>query len=249
MMDFALETAEKAGVIALRHFRKTNKVSFKSRQDIVTAADTEVEKFIMREIGKKFPEHGILAEESGRHKSSSDYLWVLDPIDGTVNFASGIPYFATSIGLAYKEQPILGVVYDPYQNEFMYAEKGKGAYINRKRMRIGAETKLINCVVATDLGHKRSGQIVRRVKALLPVTRAVRIMGSASRGLVDVALNRVQAYAHNDIQPWDVAAACIIIKEAGGEVTNFEGEPWQLYDRTIIASNRLLARELLKYVR
>ncbi|NYZ76616.1 inositol monophosphatase [Candidatus Micrarchaeota archaeon] len=248
MMDFALETAEKAGVIALKHFRKTNKVSFKSRQDILTEADTEVEKFIMKEIGKNFPEHGVLAEESGRHRGKSDYLWVLDPIDGTVNFAAGIPCFAISIGLAYKKQPILGVVYDPYHNEFIYAEKGKGAYLNGRRVRVCSEIRLINCVVATDLGHKRSRQIVRRVKALLPVTRAVRILGSASIGLADVALDRVQAYVHNDIQPWDVAAACIIIKEAGGGVINFKGKPWQLYDRTIIASNKALSKKLLKYV-
>jgi myo-inositol-1(or 4)-monophosphatase len=249
MLNFALKTAGQAGVIALKYFRRTNKVSLKSRQDIVTTADTEVEKLIVKEIEKKFPEHGILAEESGRHKNSYDYLWVIDPIDGTVNFASGIPYFAISIGLAYREQLILGVVYDPYQKEFMYAEKGRGAYINKKRMHIGKEKELINCVVATDLGHRRSRQIVRRVKNLLPATRAVRIMGSASRGLVDVALNRAQAYVHNDIQPWDAAASYVVIKEAGGEVINFKGAPWQLYDRTIIASNRTLSKKLLEYVK
>jgi myo-inositol-1(or 4)-monophosphatase len=248
MMDFALRIAEKAGVIALKHFRRTNRVSFKSRQDIVTTADTEVEKFITKEIGKQFPQHGILAEESGRHKGSSDYLWVIDPIDGTVNFAAGFPYFAISIGLAYREHPILGVVYDPYHNEFIYAEKGRGAYLNRKRIRIGRERDLINCIVATDLGHKRSKRIVRRIKALLPATRAVRILGSASRGLVDVAVGRAQAYVHNDIQPWDVAAAYIVIKEAGGDVLNFKGQPWQLYDGTVIASNNILSKKLLRYV-
>jgi myo-inositol-1(or 4)-monophosphatase len=249
MLDFALRTAEKAGAIALKHFRRTQKVSFKSKQDILTTGDTEVEKFIMREIGKRFPQHGILAEESGKHRGSSDYLWVIDPIDGTVNYAAGIPCFAISIGLAFKEQPILGVVYDPYQHEFIYAEKGKGAYINGKKIRIGTEKELINSIVATDLGHKRSIHIVRRVKALLPVTRAVRIMGSASRGLVDVALDRVQAYIHNDIQPWDAAAAFIVIKETEGETLNFKGEPWQLYDKTIIASNKQLSKKLLDYVR
>lgn len=249
MLDFALKTAEKAGVIALKHFRRTNKVSLKSRQDIVTAADTEVEELIVKEIEKKFPEHGILAEESGGRRGRSDYLWVIDPIDGTVNFATGIPYFAISIGLAYKKQPMLGVVYDPYQNESIYAEKGRGSYINKKRMHVGRERELINCVVATDLGHKRSSQIVRRVKNLLPATRAVRILGSASRGLVDVALNRTQAYVHNDIQPWDVAAAHVVIKEAGGDVLNFKGAPWQLYDRTIIASNKTLSKKLLEYVK
>jgi len=249
MLDFVLKIAENAGKISLKHFRRVGKVSFKSKQDILTIADTEVEEFLINEIESAFPGHGILAEESGSHKGKSDYLWVIDPIDGTVNYAAGLPYFAISIGLAYKKEPILGVVFDPYRNELMYAEKGKGAYINGKRMRVGSETELINCVIATDLGHEESKQIVRRVKTLLPVTRAVRIMGSASRGLVDVALNRFQAYVHNDIQPWDVAAAYIIIKEAGGELTNFKGKPWQLYDRTIIASNKALSKKLLKYVR
>jgi len=249
MIEFALKTAERAGIIALKHFRKANKVSFKSRQDILTVADTEVERLILREISNKFPEHAILAEESGKHRGASNYMWVIDPIDGTVNYAAGLPCFAISIGLAYKEQPILGVVYDPYLNEFMYAEKGKGAYINGKKIRIGTEKKLINSLVATDLGHKRSKHIVKRVKALLPITRAVRIMGSASRGLVDVALDRVQAYLHNDVQPWDVAASYIIIREAGGNIINFKGKPWELYDRTIIASNETLSKKLLEYIR
>jgi len=249
MLDFVLKIAENAGKISLKHFRRVGKVSFKSKQDILTIADTEVEEFLINEIKHAFPEHGILAEESGIHKGNSEYLWVIDPIDGTVNYAAGLPYFAISIGLAYKKQPILGVVFDPYRNEFMHAEKGKGAYINGKRLRVSSESELINCIVATDLGHERSKQIVRRIKALLPVTRAVRVMGSASIGLADVALNRVQAYVHNDVQPWDAAAAYVVIKEAGGEVTNFRGKPWQLYDRTIIASNKALSKKLLKYIK
>jgi len=248
MMDFALKTAEKAGAIAMKHFRRRMKVSLKSKQDILTAADTEVENLIRKEINKKFPNHGILAEETGGHKEGSDYLWVIDPIDGTVNYAAGLTCFSISIGLAYRKQPLLGVVYDPYHNEFIYAENKKGAYINGRRVRVGNENKLINCIVATDLGHKRSRHIVKRVQALLPVSRAVRIMGSASIGLADVALDRVQAYVHNDIQPWDAAAACVIIKEAGGEVINFKGKPWGLFDRTIIASNKSLNRKLLKYI-
>lgn len=248
MLDFTLKTAGRAGAIALRHFRRTNKISFKSRQDILTAADTEVEDFIVKEIGKKFPEHGILAEESGKHRSNSDYLWVVDPIDGTVNYAAGLPCFAISIGLAYKKQPVLGVVYDPYHSEFIYAEKGRGAYINGKRVRIGSEKELIKSVVMTDLGHRRSLQIVRRIKVLLPAVRAVRIFGSASRGLVDVAIDRAQAYVHNDLQPWDVAAACIVIREAGGDVLSFKGQPWQLHDRTVVASNGILSKKLLRYV-
>lgn len=248
MMDFALKTAEKAGRIALKHFRKAGRVSFKSRQDILTIADVEVEKLIKKEIGKHFPEHGILAEESGR-KRGNDYLWVIDPIDGTVNYAAGISFFSISIGLTHKEKPILGVVYDPFHQEFIYAEKGRGAFLNGKRVKIGDETDLINCVVETDLGHKRSLLVARRVKALVPVTRAVRLFGSASLGLSYVALNRAQAYVHNDIQPWDVAAAYIVIKEAGGEVLNFEGKLWQLYDRTVVASNKHLVREFLRYVK
>jgi myo-inositol-1(or 4)-monophosphatase len=249
MLDFVLKIAENAGKISLKHFRRAGKVSFKSKQDILTVADTEVEEFLVREIEHAYPQHGILAEESGSHKGNSDYLWVIDPIDGTVNYAAGLPYFAISIGLACKQQPVLGVVFDPYRNEFMYAEKGKGAYINGKRLRVGSENALINCLVATDLGHKRSRYIMKRVKALLPVTRAVRLMGSASRGLVDVALDRFQAYTHNDIQPWDAAAAYVVVKEAGGEVLNFKGKPWQLYDRTIIASNKTLSKKLLEYVK
>jgi len=249
MLDFVLKIAENAGKISLKHFRRIDKVSFKSKQDIVTVADTEIEEFLINEIEHAFPEHGILAEETGIHKGKSDYLWVIDPVDGTVNYAAGLPYFAVSIGLAFKEQLILGVVFDPYQNDFMYAEKGKGAYINGRRIRIGGESKLINCLVATDLGHERSRQIVGRLKSLLPVTRAVRIMGAASRGLVDTALDRFQAYVHNDIQPWDAAAAYVVIKEAGGDVINFKGKPWQLHDRTIIASNKTLSKKLLKYTK
>jgi len=248
MLHFALKTAEKAGRVAMKHFRKVNKVSFKSRQDILTSADTALEELIVKEIMNEYPAHGILAEESGRSRGNSEYLWVIDPIDGTVNYAAGLPYFSISIGLAFNEQPILGVVYDPYHNEFVYAEKGKGAYLNGKRVRIGRERKLINSIITTDLGHRRSKQILRRVKALLPVVRAVRLLGSASKGLADVALDRAQGYVHNDIQPWDVAAACVILREAGGDIINFKGNPWGLYDGTVIASNKQLSKELLKYV-
>ncbi|MEM3555576.1 MAG: inositol monophosphatase family protein [Candidatus Micrarchaeia archaeon] len=249
MIEFALTTAEKAGGVIMKHFRRKMKTTFKSKQDILTIADTEAEKLVIREIKRNFPKHGILAEETGKHNSDSDYLWIIDPVDGTVNYAAGLPFFSVSLALAYKKQPILGVVHDPFHNEFIYAEKGKGAYLNGRRVKVGSEKELINCIVATDLGHKRSKLIARRVKKLIPATRAVRILGSASLGLCYVALDRVQAYIHNDILPWDAAAAYIIIKEAGGEVLNFKGKPWSIYERTIVASNKPLAEQLLKHVR
>jgi len=249
MIEFALKTAEKAGRVAMRHFRRKMKTAFKSKQDILTIADTEAEKLVIREIHRRFPNHGILAEETGEHNPKSDYLWVVDPVDGTVNYAAGLPFFSVSIALAYKKQPLLGVVYDPFHNEFIYAEKNRGSYLNGRRLRVGDERNLINCVVATDLGHKRSRLIARRIKNLIPVTRAVRILGSASLGLSYVAVNRVQAYIHNDIQPWDAAAASVIIREAGGNLLNFSGKSWELYDRTAIASNQSLSKQLLEYVR
>ena len=232
----------------LHYFKKVNEVQYKQeRYDVFSNADLETEKAIKNMIKKEFPRHNILAEESGSIDNGSDYCWVVDPIDGTVNYISGFPYFATSIALAYKNEPIIGVVYDPCNKELAYAEKNKGAYMNKKRLKISKNQNLLDSIIGTDLGYGNRREIVEALLELFPKIRYFRVCGSASKGIVSVALNILQAYVHNYIKPWDMAAGILIVKEAGGNVTNFKNEKIKLEDTTLIASNGKIHEELVEF--
>lgn len=248
MLEKTIKMAKEAGKVMLRYFKKTTQVKYKKeRCDVFSEADLETEKTITSMIKKQFPDHNILAEESGSIDNGSNYCWVVDPIDGTVNYISGFPYFATSIALAYKNKPIIGVVYDPINEELAYAEKGKGAYLNRKRLKISQSQKLLDSIIGTDLGYGNRREIIEALLELFPKIRYFRVCGSASKGIVGVALNRVQAYIHNYIKPWDMAAGILIVEEAGGKVTNFKNEKIRLESTTLIASSGKIHEELVEF--
>jgi myo-inositol-1(or 4)-monophosphatase len=248
MLSKTIKMAKEAGKVMLHYSQKVNKVQHKkTKYDVFSKADLETEKTITNLIKKEFPTHSILSEEKGFVDNSSDYCWVVDPIDGTANYIAGFPFFATSIALAYKNEPIIGVVYDPVNNELTYAEKNKGAYLNEKSIKISKSRRLPYSMVGTDLGYGGREETIDSLIGLSHPPKHFRICGSASKGIVSVALDRLQAYFHTYIKPWDMAAAILIVKEAGGEVTNFKNEKIKLEDKTLIASNGQIHEELVEF--
>ncbi len=245
-LDVAIEAAKAAGKILMQNFRKSKVVSKKTTRDIVTTADLESERTIVNIIKENFPEHDFLMEESGEQDQDSDYQWIIDPIDGTSVFAAGLTSFGISIALTFKSEPILGVTFKPFFKELFFAEKGKGAFLNNVRISVSSEEKLENSFINCDWGHKEGQHFITVLEKLLPLVRYIQMPGSAVVDLTNVACGRTQAFVHNDLRPWDLAAGALIVREAGGKLTNFNGEQWRLKDRTIIASNGLLHRKILK---
>lgn len=248
MLKKTIKMAKEAGKVMLHHFKRVTNIRYKEeRYDVFSEADLETEKTIINLIKKDFPKHNILSEEKGFVDNGSDYCWVIDPIDGTANYIESFPFFATSIALAYKNEPIIGVVYDPVSNELTYAEKNRGAYLNNRKLRIRQNQKFHFSMVGTDLGYGDRDGAVNSLVGLSPKMKYFRICGSASKGIVNVALNRFHAYFHNYIKPWDMAAGILIVSEAGGKVTNFKNEKIKLEDKTLIASNGRIHKELVEF--
>jgi myo-inositol-1(or 4)-monophosphatase len=247
--DTAIEAAKKAGTILLKkyqHFDRS-KVSFKSKHEILTAADLAAEKEIIKTIRKSFPKHQILAEESGETTTKSDYKWFIDPLDGTTNFSMHNPIWATSIALSYKNKVILGIIYSPSLEEFFYTEKGKGAYLNNKKIKVSkfSGEKVIN----TFCHGNQEKHIKKAIKYYNKQKLAqfdARQLGSASMELAYVASARVESITIPGANYWDIAAGALLVKEAGGKVTDFNNKTWNLDSYDIIASNGKVHKQILE---
>lgn len=232
MIDL-LETMEKVKQIALETgrmqreniTRKNLAIHTKSTNiDLVTEIDEQSEQLIIAFIKQYYPAHGILAEESGLTATDSDYLWVIDPLDGTGNYAQGLPIFAISIALQYQGETVLGLVYAPIIGQLFTAIKGHGAYLNGERIFVSIKTKLIECVLATgfpnDIAQNPVNNIAYFSRIALQV-RAIRRMGAAAYDLACVAAGKFDGYWELNLAPWDVAAAILMVEEAGGKIIHF----------------------------
>lgn len=223
--------ARGAGEIIMRHFAAPIPTTAKSsRIDIVTAADTEAEEFIVRELRQRFPAHHIVGEEGGGQGAAvatAPYQWFVDPIDGTVNFASKLPHFCTSIALATPDrQPVLGVVYDPTRNELFTATRGGGAYLNGQPLQVSATDALIDAVVSSGFPydkHTNPDNNLKEWSAFLMRIRGERRLGSAALDLAYVAAGRLDGYWEQNLKPYDALAGMLIVREAGGTVTDYHG--------------------------
>lgn len=229
----AAAIARGAGEIVRQHFAAPTPTKLKtSRIDIVTAADTEAEAYIVRELRRRFPDHHIVGEEGGGQgapAAEAPYHWFVDPIDGTVNFASKLPYFCTSIALATPDrQPLLGVVYDPTRDELFTALKGEGAFLNGDPLRVTDTAELIDAVIASGFPydkHTNPDNNLKEWAAFLRRIRGERRLGSAALDLCYVAAGRLDGYWEKDLKPYDAMAGMLILREAGGIVTDYAGEP------------------------
>lgn len=225
-LELAVCWAKAVGEIHLSYFRSNNlDIHTKSNVfDVVTRADKESEAFLIGEIGKIFPGHAILGEESGEHAGTSDYRWVLDPLDGTNNYSQGLPVYTVSIGLQYKQQTVLGVVYAPYLNELYTAIRGQGAFGNGKKIQVSGKTDLEHSVLGTGFPYDKDvnpDNNAANLAALLPHLRGVRRMGSAAYDLCCTAAGWLDGYWELALSAWDMCAGALIVEEAGGVVRHF----------------------------
>jgi myo-inositol-1(or 4)-monophosphatase len=242
MLKQILIEATKAGAAQMQHFfNGTFKVTSKDgRNDLVTEADHAAEKAIFDVIQKHYPEHFILGEETGEIKTNSEHKWIVDPIDGTINFANGIPICCVSIAIEKEGEIILGAVYNPFMNEFFIAEKGSGAFLNDKKISVSQKDDVTKSCLVTgfpytylDTPNGPLQVFEKLIRKAIPVRR----LGSAALDLCWVAAGRFDGFYEHKLQPWDAAAGYLIVKEAGGIVTNFAGEKYSVYQPHILATN------------
>jgi myo-inositol-1(or 4)-monophosphatase len=225
-------------------------VSKKGTADFVSAADLKAEKTLKTELAKARPGLGFLMEESGATPGDDpNGRWIVDPLDGTTNFLHGIPHFAISIALEFKGEIHAAVVYEPIRDEMFWAEKGRGAYLNDRRLRVSARSKLADAVVTTGIPHAGRGDpmaYLREMRVVMDQVAGVRRFGAAALDLAWVAAGRCDAYWESGLSPWDVAAGVLLVSEAGGYVTDFEGGGDMIEGGGIVAANDHLHAPLLK---
>ncbi|MBS4538725.1 inositol monophosphatase [Clostridium sp. D2Q-11] len=242
--------ALEAGKIQRDNYEKEDlKISTKSSDvDLVTEIDELSEKLILSAIKENYPDHGILSEESEYHETNSDYLWIIDPLDGTSNYAQGLPIFAVSIALEFRGEVVLGVVYEPILNEMFSTIKGKGAYLNNKKIKIGSKNKLRQSLLATGFPYDRDtnpDNNLNYFNKIIPKVRGIRRMGAAAYDLANVACGRVDGYWELNLKPWDVAAGALMIKESGGEVAEISNKR----DVSIVAGNKEICDLIMKEIK
>lgn len=253
-LEFAKTIAQEAGKIALKFQKKGFQINHKETiNNLVTEADIACENYILKEIKSKFPDHSIIAEESGNTDQQSDYTWYVDPIDGTTNYAHGYPFYAISIALCYRDEIILGVTYAPMLSELFYAAKGEGAFLNNQPISVSKNESLELSLLATGFPPNRDGNDFS--KAINLFTKAqiyihgVRRSGSACLDLAYAACGRLDGFFELGLKPWDTAAGIILVKEAGGKITNFDGKPFKCKYRTILATNGIIHQDLQDYLK
>jgi myo-inositol-1(or 4)-monophosphatase len=242
-----MEIAREAGALVMEYFHQRVKVEYKGEVDLVTVADRKSEALILQRIRAHWPAHDILGEEGGLHEKGSDYRWYVDPLDGTTNFAHGFPVFCISLALEHKGKRVAGVIYDPTREEMFSAEQGAGAYLNGERMQVSHVSKLAECLVATGFpSHKRhQNPNIYFYHQITLRTHGVRRAGSAALDLGSVACGRFDGFWEFNLNPWDTAAGVLMVEEAGGQVSDFRGGPFQTDSRETLASNGLIHAPLL----
>jgi len=251
MKSLMLKAAKAAGKVILENYKDIGTIKFKGPRNIVTKTDLLSEKAIMDTVKKKFPSHNFLTEESGSIRNSSKYTWIIDPIDGTTNFVAKIPEFAVSIALAKRDEILMGAVYNPCTNEMYFAEKGKGSYLNNKKLHVSKKNNLEHCILGFSLPNdigvgKKTLSILGKNFGMF---RAFRNFGSAALNLCYVANARFDLYFSLNIKAWDIAAAKLIVEEARGKATNFDNKKWNINDQIIVASNGVLHNEFIKLLK
>jgi len=260
-LKIAVNAARAAGQIAIALFGRVDNIIKKGEIDLVTEADIRAQKEIIDIIREAFPSDHILAEEGAEKNLPSikggslikqrGRLWLVDPLDGTTNFAHGFPFFAPSIALEDQGRLMVGVVYIPYMNELFHAVRGKGAYLNNRPLAVSKIDKMEEALVATGFPydiHKRYRSVLDLFQRMITVAQGVRRPGSAAIDLCYVAAGRFDAFWEEALKPWDTAAGALIVEEAGGKVTTYEGGPYDPYKSTIVASNSVLHPIMLEII-
>jgi myo-inositol-1(or 4)-monophosphatase len=252
LLNVMIKAAHKAGRTLKRDFGEVEhlQVSLKGPANFVSAADRRAEEILCEELAAARPGYGFLGEEGG-HREGTDrtHTWIVDPLDGTSNFLHGIPHFAISIGLEREGTITAGIVYNPISEELFVAERGKGAFLNNQRLRVAARRRLADSVVACGLPHLGRGDLalgLREISAIQDKVAGLRRFGAASLDLAWVAAGRFDAFWERNLSPWDIAAGLILVREAGGFITDLEHSdtPWKTGD--VVAGNETMHAELVR---
>jgi myo-inositol-1(or 4)-monophosphatase len=252
MLTIAVRAARRAGEVITRSLERVDTLSVdaKGPADFVTEVDRRAERAIMEIIHRSYPQHGFLAEESGSH-GGDDFLWIIDPLDGTTNFLHGFPVFSVSIALAVRGRLEVGVVYDPMRQELFTAVNGRGAALDDRRIRVSRRQHLRDALLGTGFPYRDMEHLddfLGMFRALLPRTAGIRRPGSAALDLAYVACGRLDGFWEIGLKPWDMAAGALLVQEAGGLVQDFSGGGDYLDTGDVIASNSRLGRPLLDII-
>jgi myo-inositol-1(or 4)-monophosphatase len=240
--------AREAGALILHYFHQRVKIEYKGDVDLVTVADRASEKLIVERVRANWPQHDIVGEEGTRQESGAEYRWYIDPLDGTTNFAHGYPVFCVSMGLEYRGEMVAGVLYDPTRDELFAAEKGKGAFLNGSPIHVSTTKLLCEALLATGFPsfkrHKNPN--IHFYHQITLHSHGVRRAGSAALDLANVACGRYDGFWEFNLNPWDTSAGTLLVREAGGVVTRYDGSPWRIDSKETLASNGLLHEELMR---
>ena len=247
-MTVAQEVARKAGDTLVRRFHQVMQITSKGRGNIVTDVDTEVESQIFSMLRREFPDMALLGEESEGGVADSGYVWIVDPVDGTRNYASGIPFFSLVVGLALDGEVLVGVNYDPMRHEMFHAERGMGAFLNGEAIHVSEKSKIEESVLGVDLSYSDEGAAnsLGVIRSIWPAVQTARIMGSAALGISYAAAGRTDLYFNHQLEPWDQVAGILLVEEAGGMITDRLGNRAGLYSDGIVASNAALHADFMR---
>lgn len=255
MLYVAVRAARRAGNIIARSFDERDSVAVqeKENRDYVTEVDRKAEASIVREIQQHYPNHGIVAEEGGITNPDANMQWYIDPLDGTTNFVHGYPHFSVSISVWRNGKPYLAVVHDPMRNETFEAQTGNGAFLNRRRLRVAARKQIDRAIFASGIPPYRMDEQLdafqSRMDRCMRATASYRRGGSAALDLAYVAAGRLDAYWEGGLKPWDIAAGVLLVQEAGGLATDFEGRSVDLDKCDVLATNGHLQRDFIKLLK
>ncbi|NTW00470.1 MAG: inositol monophosphatase [Oscillochloris sp.] len=251
MLDFAIDLAYRAGALLRAGQERERSVTLKRQADLVTDIDKASEALIIAAISERYPSHAILAEEGGMIEGNSAYQWVIDPLDGTLNYVHGLPIYSVSLGLLRQGELCIGVVYDPTRNELFSAEVGRGAFCNGRRLSVSATTAIAHSILTTGFPYDRfsrdDNNLVEFARLLLKA-QDIRRTGSAALDLCYVAAGRSEGHWELGLAPWDTAAGALVVREAGGTLSDWRGEPWRPGNDHLVASNSHIHTELLSYL-
>lgn len=252
MLNFMIETAREAGQVLLEKFGRKINISLKGDINLVTEADLASEKLIIEKIRSHYPKHSILAEESGESiailEGDKRWKWIIDPLDGTTNYAHGYPCFCVTIALERDGEIVVGATFDPTRDEMFSAEKGAGANLNNRRIRVSDAEKLGDALLVTGFPYdfKKREDFAGHLTEFLLRSRGIRRDGSAAIDMAYVACGRFDGFWEEGLNPWDVAAGKLLIEEAGGKITYYDGSPLSIYSPPICASNNLIHAQMLE---
>jgi myo-inositol-1(or 4)-monophosphatase len=246
-LETSVEIAREAGALLSKYFERRVTFELKGEHDLVTEADRASEQLVIERLSAHFPSHSIVAEEGGGHTGSSEYCWYVDPLDGTTNFAHGFPMYNITMALEQSGELIAGVIFDPEHNEMFTAERGSGAYLNNRRIRVSKVNRLENTLVATGFPSKKRHENVNIhfYYQLAMLTHGVRRAGSAALDLAYVASGRLDGFWEFGLNPWDMAAGILLIREAGGKCSDMQDGPVKLRGPHLLADNGLVHQQIV----